>query len=214
MATTIEYALMAGASYRDTRPDANKFPIPTGWNMVSRSPQDHTTGFEAAVFGNGATIAASTELAISFAGTYDNPLNPFTNPDLQADIGLATGYGSDQLEQAVDYYLQVKAANPNATITLTGHSLGGGLASLVGVFFGVPATTFDQAPFANSAQDPSVLASLNPLNLLAPNVAANIKQYLLDETFTTDAPDVAAAKAAVREIIGDRPRFIASSPAH
>lgn len=199
MATTIEYALMAGASYRNTRPDINKFPIPVGWNMVSRNPQDNATGFEAAAFGNGTTIAGSTEIVISFAGTYDNPLNPLTNPDLQADIGLATGYGSDQLKQAVDYYLQVKAANPNATITLTGHSLGGGLASLVGVFFGVSATTFDQAPFANSAQDPSVLASLNPLNLLAPDVAANIKQHIQSETFASDTPDVAAAKTAARD---------------
>ena len=48
---------------------------------------------------------------------------------------------------AVEYYLQVKASVPaGTTISLTGHSLGGALASLVGVFFGVPATTFDQVP--------------------------------------------------------------------
>ena len=102
MTTIIEYALMAGASYQDTRPDANRFPLPTGWNMVSRSPQDDATGFEAAAFGNGTTLANSTEIVISFAGTYDKPLNPFTNPDLQADISLATGFGSDQLAQAAD----------------------------------------------------------------------------------------------------------------
>jgi len=51
MATTIEYALMAGASYRDTRADINRFPIPSGWNLVSRNPQDNATGFEAATFG-------------------------------------------------------------------------------------------------------------------------------------------------------------------
>lgn len=39
MVTTIEYALMAGDSYFDTRlPAANRFPIPTGWNLVSRNP--------------------------------------------------------------------------------------------------------------------------------------------------------------------------------
>ncbi len=83
MTTTIEYALMAGASYRDTRPDANKFPIPIGWNMISRSPQDNATGFEAATFMNG------TEIIISYAGTYDKPRNPLSNPDLLADFGLA-----------------------------------------------------------------------------------------------------------------------------
>jgi hypothetical protein len=40
MATTIiEYALMAGASYYDTRFDLNRFPVPAGWNLVSRSPE-------------------------------------------------------------------------------------------------------------------------------------------------------------------------------
>lgn len=168
MATIIEYALMAGASYRDTRPDANKFPIPDGWYMVSRNPQDGSTGFEAATFGNGVDLANSTEIVISFAGTYDRPMNPVTNPDLAADIGLATGFGSKQLEQAADYYLRIRAANPSAQITLTGHSLGGGLAALVAVIFAVPAQTFDQAPFAKSAKSG-----------LPPDVVANLKSVLL-----------------------------------
>ena len=31
MATTPEYALMAGVAYRDTRDEINRFPIPKGW---------------------------------------------------------------------------------------------------------------------------------------------------------------------------------------
>ena len=89
--------------------------------------------------------------------------------DIAADIGLATGVGSAQLLQAAEYYLQVQAANPTANITFTGHSLGGGLAALMGVFFGKRAVTFDQAPFANSAE----------LNVLTPDVAANLKASLL-----------------------------------
>lgn len=164
MTTAIDYALMAGASYISNRFDINKFPVPQGWTEIKElRKNDPISGFEATYFTKG------TEIVISFAGTYDNPNNPLTNPDMQADIGLATGYGSDQLLQAAEYYLQVKAANtingvpPN--ITLTGHSLGGGLAALIGVFFGVQATTFDQAPFALSAE----------LNLLTPDVAANLK---------------------------------------
>ncbi len=169
MATQIEYALMAGASYVSTRPEINRFPVPQGW-ITSRhaNPQDGS-GFEAISFTNG------TEIVISFAGTYDNPLNPLTNPDLQADIGLGLGFGSDQLLQAARYYLDVRAANPGANITLTGHSLGGGLAALVGVFFGVNATTFDQAPFANSAQAHSIL---NPLDITS-DVALVLKTSLL-----------------------------------
>ena len=95
------------------------------------------------------------EIVIAYAGTDPSDITG----DWLANAGLATGAGSDQLVQASGYYLAVKAANPDATITLTGHSLGGGLAALVGVFFDVEAHTFDQAPFARSAQDSALFPS-------------------------------------------------------
>ncbi len=165
MTTAIEYALMAGASYRDTRPDINKFPIPAGWNMVSRNPQDNATGFEAATFGNGTTLATSTEIVISYAGTdFSQPGSDF----LHGNIPLVAGIVSDQLKQAADYYLAIKTLNSNAHITLTGHSLGGGIAALIGVFFGETAFTFDQAPFF----------------LTAKNGATILKDYLLTQGHT------------------------------
>jgi len=33
MTTAIEYTLMAGASYVDTRALVNRFPVPEGWAM-------------------------------------------------------------------------------------------------------------------------------------------------------------------------------------
>lgn len=162
MATTIEYALLAGASYHDTRADLNRFPIPENWSVISLIPQDPSTGFEASAYRNSLT----NDIVISYAGTYAKDVTG----DIFAGIGLATGVGSAQLLHAAEYYLQVKAANPDATsITITGHSLGGGLAALLGVFFGQQAVTFDQAPFARSAK----------LNVLTPNVAANLKADLL-----------------------------------
>jgi Ca2+-binding RTX toxin-like protein len=147
MTTAIEYALLAGASYYDNRPNINRFPLPQSWSYVSRIPPQ-SSGFEAAAFING------SELVISFAGTdFSQFLNngSFLGYDFwNGNIPLITGQsinGADQLVDAVEYYLQVKASVPaGTTISLTGHSLGGALASLVGVFFGVPATTFDQVP--------------------------------------------------------------------
>jgi hypothetical protein len=43
MTTTIDYALLAGASYYDTRPGINRFPLPLNWSAISRVPQDGTT---------------------------------------------------------------------------------------------------------------------------------------------------------------------------
>lgn len=139
MATQFEIycALMAGDSYISNRPDKNRFPIPNGWTTVPGSyVRDDSSGFEAVSFTNG------NQIVISFAGTDSK-----SAADLAADIGLATGWGSEQLLQAAAYYMEVKAANPNAEITFTGHSLGGGLAALMGVFFDKTAVTFDQAPF-------------------------------------------------------------------
>ena len=160
MPTLTEYALMSGASYFDTRDEINRFPDPTDLTRGSRFPAElnNGSGFEASAFGNGTTLTTSSEIVISYAGTYDKD----TSGDKVADVGLATGVGPAQLLQAAEYYLQVKAATPGASITLTGHSLGGGLAALVGVFFGVKAQTFDQAPFAKSAwfQAPRLMDSL------------------------------------------------------
>jgi hypothetical protein len=146
MTTLIDYALMAGDSYISNRADINRFPVPSGWVKVTNPDsyaRDPASGFEAIAFTNG------SEIVISYAGTdFSQPGSDF----VYGNIPLAMGIVSKQLEQAADYYLTIKALNPNAHITLTGHSLGGGIAALIGVFFGETAFAFDQAPFAETAK--------------------------------------------------------------
>ena len=140
MATELDYALLAGVSYRSTRTLINHFPISTtfGWSEILYR-EIPSSGFEAVAFQKG------TEIVISYAGTYDKSW-----VDKITDENLAAGVFNAQLLQAATLYLDIKASHPN--VTLTGHSLGGGLASLIAVFFGENATTFDQAPFANAAR--------------------------------------------------------------
>jgi VCBS repeat-containing protein len=138
---------MAGRVYQTTRGKINWLPDlqSQGWSEFFHVPNNPdypnftaASGFEAVSFQNG------NEIVISFAGTG-------TAVDWWANAGGAFGVTSAQLQQAADYYLQIKAANPVAAISFTGHSLGGGLASLLAVMFNETAVTFDQAPFRNSA---------------------------------------------------------------
>lgn len=182
----IDYALMAGASYISTRADVNQFPIPSGWLRIRHENPQDGSGFEAASFINGPDLAHSTEIVISYAGTNSSDLTG----DWAANIAMASGTVlSDQLRQAADYYLAVKAAaSAGAKISLTGHSLGGGLASLIAVTFGESAFTFDQAPFLQSARlftsTPDILG-----NTTTTGVAKSLRDYL-----TGRAPDEQIAK--------------------
>ncbi len=99
----------------------NWLPVPEEWSEFNH--QTKPSGFEAVSFQRG------DEIVISYAGTYNKSFG-----DLAADLVLGVfGVPESQLFQAAEYYMQVKADNPNAKITLTGHSLGGGLASVMAV---------------------------------------------------------------------------------
>jgi hypothetical protein len=166
----IDCALMAGASYISNRPDINKFPVPAGWTTLPNSYfSDTSSGFEAVSFQSG------NKIVISFAGT--NSQDIFG--DVPADINLGIGVGSVQLLQAAEYYLELKELYPNAEITFTGHSLGGGRAALMGVFFNQTAITFDQAPFAASAT-----VSIRD------NIIAYLKNYFTNDDLAILAPEL------------------------
>ncbi len=147
MANAIEFALMAGHGYRAIRDEINWFPVPLGWTPFFPVPDQTTQSFVTSAGFEAVSFQRGTEIVISYAGTDGDAGSVFTNPDKQADLALGLGLWSDQLGQAAAYYLEIKAVNPGATISFTGHSLGGGLASLMSVFFGETAYTFDQAPF-------------------------------------------------------------------
>ncbi|KLD77734.1 hypothetical protein Y886_14145 [Xanthomonas hyacinthi DSM 19077] len=78
-----------------------------------------------------------------------------------ANIPAGLGAGSVQILQAMTLVMNVIAQNPGAQISFTGHSLGGGLASMMSVFFDLPSTTFDAAPFQATAVDVAEVVNLH-----------------------------------------------------
>lgn len=115
MTTTIQYALMAGASYVSNRPELNRFAVLEEWAYTAYDEKDYS-GFEAVSFVKG------NEIVISYAGTdFSDPTADF----FHGNVPLAAGILGQQLKDAADYYLQIKndPANAGKTITLTGHSL-------------------------------------------------------------------------------------------
>ncbi len=145
MVTNSEYALMAGVAYQSTRNANNRFPVPDGWTVMQHDTKP--SGFEAISFQRG------NEIVISFAGTDPTDLSEA----VLTNLALGIGYASDQLKEATAYYLEILQDSqndpvyPNPVISFTGHSLGGGLASLMGLYFDRQTVTFDQAPFLMSA---------------------------------------------------------------
>ncbi len=147
MVTVAEYAALAARVYVAT--PKNRIQVFPGWEELQHIPDRELTGFSAGVYKKG------DEIVIAYTGTNEGKVADFTVANLPAAGPLP----SAQVWEAMELYLEVKQANPGATITFTGHSLGGGLASMMAVFFDRPATTFDSAPFQVGAVSPVALAT-------------------------------------------------------
>ncbi len=140
MVNTNEYAQLATAVYPKT--SLNTIYAPQDWERLTAYDVSSVTGFTAAVFRKG------SDIVISYAGTnekWDAALD-----FISGNIPAASGMFSAQVLQAMQLYLQVKR-DLAADITFTGHSLGGGLASLMATYFDCAATVFAPAPFLMSA---------------------------------------------------------------
>ena len=125
-----------------------------------------------------------TKLVISFTGT-----NDFVDK-LNWTIGLPIP--APQLFQAIDFYFAAKAAHPGATnITFTGHSLGGGLAALMAVYFNKHATVFDEAPFQLTAVNPIITAEI---------VAYMLRMGYSDDAFLIDYAQSPISTPLIREV--------------
>lgn len=114
------------------------------------------------------------EMVLSFRGTDD------AKGDLFNDIVQGAGVTTDQYANALKLAETLNLNFPNKSITVTGHSLGGGLASIAALKLGTDAIIFNAAGL-----HPKVAADAN-LSVAYTNANDNITNVTVDgEALTT-----------------------------
>lgn len=141
MATVNELEVLSKSVY-----GGSNVSIPSGWTQLDIDAYGlyyiDSTGFKAAIYRN----ASTNEIVISICGTNDLL-------DIANDIAILHGQIFNQKASVLNFYTDiiegyVLKAYPTATISITGHSLGGALADYLGAKTELATTTFN-APGVN-----------------------------------------------------------------
>ena len=163
------YAQLSGCAY--PRADKNQTPIPEGWDEIHKPVNDFITGFSVGVYKS----KNGDEIVIAFTGTDEERYVDHVFGNI-AIIGLPAA----QVFQGAKFAMQIMEENHGAKIRFTGHSLGGGLASVMAVLFDLPATTFNSAPFQNEVLSRTILLALQGYLLDSGYANAAFIRYLID----------------------------------
>lgn len=150
----LEFSETKGASdlaYRANQGEIYRFPNGESWKVVDVK-DDSNTSFRAIALKS--TDPNDHRVIVAYAGTTFTDLK-----DWKANLGQGTGLPTKQYGQAVDFANKWKATEGSSVI-LTGHSLGGGLASYAAIKTNLHATAINSAPLALDH------LGLNPLDAL------------------------------------------------
>jgi len=164
VASTQDYAILSLYVYDVREDDINRPNLPAGWTEIELKT-DNFDGFSYGIF-----KGPGGEIVLAYTGTNEGI-------DWVSNITGGLGLGSVQASAAAVVFAQAREQY-GANITLTGHSLGGGLASIMSVWFNRPAVVFDHAAFE--------LAARNPLFVQASKVALALGGFELGEFLSYD----------------------------
>lgn len=154
-------------AYKAFQDDIYKFPDGRNWKVIARKTD--MSGFQAIVL----KPENDRRVVLAFAGTqmgYEFRPDK-TGGDLQTDLDQELGLIPRQYVLAANMAGEWRSKYGN-NLVLTGHSLGGGLASYAGLYNKIPATTINPAPLAETtalryAANKNNLRSLPVTNYIA-----------------------------------------------
>lgn len=161
MANQKDLALLSLYTYRAS--DDNTV-LPANW-VTLRDRTEGSAGFAYAIFRN----TGANEIVISYRGTDGDVGDWLTN------IGRSI---SQERQAAVVYAEILRTYGKDAqgsNISFTGHSLGGGLAATMAIWFNRPATVFDPAPTQFVATDPVAISLV--MGALGPQAPQSFRDY-------------------------------------
>ena len=142
------------------------------WQLRAREATD--TGLNYDLYER-ISASGKKEWVLSFAGTEFNDRRGNVDfKDMVADIQQGTSINkTKQYKEALNItkkYINIADKDPNLKISVTGHSLGGGIAQYVSLAMGIKAVVFDSAPLGpnailNTTKHQRDLANVNILNI-------------------------------------------------
>lgn len=157
----VERARLADDSYENEiavgptgqRTIVRNSPLPEGWK-VNRVVEDKHSGFMAVEYES--DFERPRRKVLAFRGT-----DPSQAGDRETALKQGLGFYTDQYREAEDVARTMRRTNPNG-FDITGHSLGGGEASLAGLVTGQPTYTFNAAGLHVNSM---LRVSIDPNNL-------------------------------------------------
>ena len=140
-----EYAMICANVYDESQMGGGTGVVP-GFACV-RLVTDPVHGFKGAIYNR------KDDCIVAFKGTETEKGAKQAIQDLTADLRLATGDLPKQVAPAAKLLAFAQTNFKNLTISICGHSLGGGLAQVVGYQAGAPFVTFNAPPMATNVDE-------------------------------------------------------------